>query len=71
MFLLLTISKWMLCVPIGRDLVRVLHDLVSIPEFAQLWDDLLNHPQKLSPRFTGKSTRKPMQKSHIHSVTRC
>ena len=46
-------EKWMHCVPIGRDLVRVLHDLSPMPEFAQIWDDLLNNPQKLSPKFGG------------------
>ncbi|ORE00953.1 hypothetical protein BCV72DRAFT_246293 [Rhizopus microsporus var. microsporus] len=43
----------LLCVPIGRDLARVLHDLASIPEFGQLWEDILKQPQKLSPRFKG------------------
>lgn len=46
-------EKWAHCVPIGRDLVRVLYDLTSIPEFAQIWDDLLKNPQKLSPKFGG------------------
>ncbi|KAG1565052.1 hypothetical protein G6F45_006922 [Rhizopus arrhizus] len=46
-------EKWTACVPIGRDLARVLHDLASIPEFSQLWEDILKQPQKLSPRFKG------------------
>ncbi|CAO3610084.1 unnamed protein product [Mucor fragilis] len=46
-------EKWMHCVPIGRDLVRVLKDLSTLPEFAQLWDDMVNHPHKLSPKFGG------------------
>ncbi|KAI9486803.1 MAG: protein-domain-containing protein [Benjaminiella poitrasii] len=49
-------EKWMLCVPIGRDLIRILHDLLSVPEFSQFWNDLLNNPQKLSPRFKGIDT---------------
>jgi integrator complex subunit 3 len=35
-------------------LVRVLHDLsLTIPEFAQFWENLINSPQSLSPRFQG------------------
>ncbi|CEP17729.1 hypothetical protein [Parasitella parasitica] len=49
-------EKWMHCVPIGRDLVRVLFDLSTMPEFSQTWDDLLNNPQKLSPKFGGVQT---------------
>jgi hypothetical protein len=43
----------MLCVPIGRDLVRLLQDISSIPEFSQFWNDMLHSPEKLSPRFKG------------------
>ncbi|KAG1473737.1 hypothetical protein G6F56_000781 [Rhizopus delemar] len=46
-------EKWMVCVPIGRDLARILRDLINIPEFSQLWDDIIKQPQKLSPRFKG------------------
>ncbi|KAI9280424.1 protein-domain-containing protein [Sporodiniella umbellata] len=46
-------EKWMVCVPIGRDLARVLRDLKNIPEFSQIWEDLTKQPQKLSPRFKG------------------
>ncbi|KAI8646581.1 protein-domain-containing protein [Parasitella parasitica] len=49
-------EKWMHCVPIGRDLVRVLFDLSTMPDFSQIWDDLLNNPQKLSPKFGGVQT---------------
>ncbi|KAJ8655989.1 hypothetical protein O0I10_008429 [Lichtheimia ornata] len=49
-------EKWMACCVIGRDLVRLLQDVSSIPEFQQLWHDLLNEPQKLSPMFKGITT---------------
>ncbi|KAI8141301.1 protein-domain-containing protein [Fennellomyces sp. T-0311] len=46
-------SKWLACCMIGRDLVRLLQDVASIPEFAQLWNEVLNDPQKLAPTFKG------------------
>ncbi|KAL0081191.1 integrator complex subunit 3 [Phycomyces blakesleeanus] len=46
-------EKWAACSTIGRDLVRVLHDVANIPAIGLLWDDILNNPQKLSPRFKG------------------
>ncbi|KAI8970594.1 protein-domain-containing protein [Pilobolus umbonatus] len=49
-------EKWLICTPIGRDLIRVLRELTYIPEFNQLWDDLVHHPEKLSPRFQGIDT---------------
>ncbi|KAL7327957.1 hypothetical protein PS15p_206311 [Mucor circinelloides] len=49
-------EKWMHCVPIGRDLIRMLKELSTIPEFSQIWDDIVNHPQKLSPKFGGIQT---------------
>ena len=38
---------------IGRDLLRVLQYVAKIPEFEQLWHDLLHSPKSLSPTFTG------------------
>ncbi|XP_072950117.1 uncharacterized protein [Typha angustifolia] len=35
-----------LCLRIGRDLVRLLQDLVYIPEFRDVWKDLLFDPKK-------------------------
>ncbi|KAI9317862.1 protein-domain-containing protein [Dichotomocladium elegans] len=46
-------EKWMICCLIGRDLVRLLQDVSSIPDFAELWQDILNEPQKLSSSFKG------------------
>ena len=47
-------EKWDACSIIGRDLVRVLHDLsLTIPEFTKLWEDLLQSPKSLSSRFNG------------------
>ena len=36
---------------IGRDLVRLLQNLAKIPEFEQLWRDMLHSPQTLSLEF--------------------
>lgn len=38
---------------IGRDLVRLLQNVARIPEFDQLWRDILLNPKVLSPQFTG------------------
>uniref|UniRef100_A0A8C5SSF8 Integrator complex subunit 3 n=1 Tax=Laticauda laticaudata TaxID=8630 RepID=A0A8C5SSF8_LATLA len=36
-----------------RDLVRLLQSVARIPEFEQLWKDIIHNPQALSPQFTG------------------
>ncbi|CAG9861044.1 unnamed protein product [Phyllotreta striolata] len=41
------------CLVIGRDLVRLLQNVARIPEFEQLWKDMLLTPKSLSPNFTG------------------
>ncbi|XP_050506939.1 integrator complex subunit 3 homolog [Diabrotica virgifera virgifera] len=41
------------CLVIGRDLVRLLQNVARIPEFDQLWKDVLLSPKTLSPNFTG------------------
>ncbi|XP_026205506.1 integrator complex subunit 3 [Anabas testudineus] len=46
-------EKFMECVIIGRDLVRLLQNVARIPEMELLWRDLLHNPQVLSPQFTG------------------
>ncbi|CAL1583978.1 unnamed protein product [Knipowitschia caucasica] len=46
-------DKFMDCVVIGRDLVRLLQNVARIPEMDLLWKDLLHSPQSLSPQFTG------------------
>lgn len=38
---------------IGRDLVRLLQNVARIPEFDQLWRDILLNPKTLSPQFSG------------------
>lgn len=38
---------------IGRDFVRILQNVARLPEIADLWRDLLQHPRTLSPTFTG------------------
>nr|GMD28915.1 integrator complex subunit 3 isoform X1 [Ipomoea batatas] len=35
-----------LCLKIGRDLIRLLQDLVHIPEFKSIWKDLLLNPRQ-------------------------
>ncbi|KAF5767838.1 putative integrator complex subunit 3 [Helianthus annuus] len=35
-------DQFHLCLKIGRDLIRVLQDLVHVPEFHDLWKDLLS-----------------------------
>ncbi|XP_061598027.1 integrator complex subunit 3 [Cololabis saira] len=46
-------EKFMECLIIGRDLVRLLQNVARIPEMELLWKDLLHNPQVLSPQFTG------------------
>ncbi|XP_005805544.1 integrator complex subunit 3 [Xiphophorus maculatus] len=46
-------EKFMECLIIGRDLVRLLQNVARIPEMELLWRDLLHNPQALSPQFTG------------------
>lgn len=41
------------CLVIGRDLVRLLQNVARIPEFEQLWRDILTAPKSLTPAFTG------------------
>uniref|UniRef100_A0A8D2J5E3 Integrator complex subunit 3 n=1 Tax=Varanus komodoensis TaxID=61221 RepID=A0A8D2J5E3_VARKO len=46
-------DRFMDCFMIGRDLVRLLQNVARIPEFEQLWKDIIHNPQALSPQFTG------------------
>lgn len=48
-------EKFTDCMAIGRDLVRLLQHVARIPEFEQLWRDILHNPKFLSPTFTGLS----------------
>ncbi|KAK6631392.1 hypothetical protein RUM43_000169 [Polyplax serrata] len=41
------------CLSIGRDFLRLLQIVARIPEFEQLWKDILLNPKLLSPNFTG------------------
>lgn len=40
-------------IPLGRDFLRLLQNIARIPEFQQLWKDILNNPKSLSPTFSG------------------
>lgn len=46
-------EKFMECLIIGRDLVRLLQNVARIPEMELLWRDLLHNPTQLSPQYTG------------------
>lgn len=41
------------CMMIGRDLVRLLQNVLRLPEFDALWRDIHKNPTTLSPNFTG------------------
>ena len=45
--------KFAECVQIGRDLLRLLQAVARIPEFTDLWCDLVHHPQKIGPQCVG------------------
>lgn len=51
-------EKFTECLVIGRDLVRLLQNVARIPEFEQLWKDILHNPKLLSPSFSGKYVHK-------------
>ncbi|XP_031338335.1 integrator complex subunit 3 homolog isoform X1 [Photinus pyralis] len=46
-------EKFFECMVIGRDLVRLLQNVARIPEFEQLWKDMLLSPKTLCPSFNG------------------
>lgn len=37
---------------LGRDMVRLLQNVARIPDFNQLWQDMLHNPKSLCPSFT-------------------
>ncbi|CAG2120876.1 unnamed protein product, partial [Medioppia subpectinata] len=41
------------CIPIGRDLVRLLQNVARIPEFDKIWRDLFTNPTVFAPTFGG------------------
>ncbi|XP_044740759.1 integrator complex subunit 3 [Chrysoperla carnea] len=41
------------CILIGRDFVRLLQNVARLPEFEQLWKDILLSPKSLCPSFSG------------------
>ena len=47
-------DKFMDCCVIGRDLLRLLQNVATIPEFQALWRDIIYQPHLLSPKFNGK-----------------
>lgn len=45
-------EKFLECMHIGRDFLRLLYNIVKIPEFEKLWHDIYNNPKSLHPSFT-------------------
>ena len=41
------------CMFIGRDLLRLLQNVARIPEFEEVWRDLLRNPSSFCPNFAG------------------
>lgn len=46
-------EKFLECLSIGRDFLRILHNLIKIPEFEKLWHDIHINPRSLHPTFQG------------------
>ena len=51
--ILLCIMQFTECMQIGRDLLRLLQAVARIPDFSDLWRDLILHPQKIGPQCVG------------------
>lgn len=49
-------EKFLDCIQIGRDFLRVLYNINKIPEFEKLWHDIFNDPKSLHTTFAS-----PMQ----------
>uniref|UniRef100_A0A182S6B2 SOSS complex subunit A homolog n=1 Tax=Anopheles maculatus TaxID=74869 RepID=A0A182S6B2_9DIPT len=46
-------DRFMDIIPLGREFVRLLQNVGRIPEFDQLWKDMLYNPKSLCPSFNG------------------
>ncbi|XP_071116601.1 integrator complex subunit 3-like [Haliotis cracherodii] len=46
-------EKFVDCMVIGRDLIRLLQNVARVPEFDKFWRDMINNPTALCPTFTG------------------
>ncbi|EAA07507.6 AGAP002539-PA [Anopheles gambiae str. PEST] len=46
-------DRFMDIIPLGREFVRLLQNVGRIPEFDQLWKDMLYNPKSLCPTFNG------------------
>lgn len=44
-------EKFLDCMQIGRDFLRLLHNVIKIPEFEKLSNDIYNNPKLLHPTF--------------------
>ncbi|XP_052889487.1 integrator complex subunit 3 homolog isoform X2 [Anopheles moucheti] len=46
-------DRFMDIIPLGREFVRLLQNVGRLPEFDQLWKDMLYNPKSLCPSFNG------------------
>lgn len=44
-------ERFLDCIQIGRDFLRLLYNIVKLPEFERLWNDIFNNPKSLHPTF--------------------
>ncbi|KAJ4724391.1 integrator complex subunit 3-like [Melia azedarach] len=64
-------EQFHLCFKIGRDLVRLLQDLVHVPSFRAIWKDLLLNPNEFkTPGFSDISQLYHMRSSSRYFLTR-
>ncbi|KAK7268472.1 hypothetical protein RIF29_21171 [Crotalaria pallida] len=64
-------EEFHLCLKIGRDFIRLLQDLVHVPEFGDIWKDLVLNPSKFnSPEFTDVSQIYCMRTSSSYTLLR-
>lgn len=63
-------EKFEECRLMGRDFIRLLHDVTKIPQFTDLWKDLFQRPQSLSPQLTDVSQLLSTRTPHKLFVSR-
>ena len=63
-------ERFLDCMPIGRDLVRLLQNVCKIPEIKSLWKDMLHKPQSLNSQFTGIDQLLSMRTSRKYLASR-
>ncbi|OIV90591.1 hypothetical protein TanjilG_01672 [Lupinus angustifolius] len=64
-------EEFRLCLKIGRDFIRLLQDLVHVPEFRDIWKDLVLNPSKFNAsEFRDISDIYCMRTSHRYALLR-